>query len=106
MRYIIYQETLIDFKEHVFTFLGSFVGIGLIGFLNSQHLKAHDNMFLIGSFGASSVLIYGITKALFTKERKKKPEKIYNHAERRWMSESVRVRCLLEGRFLRYLFHI
>ena len=69
MRYIIYQETLIDFKEHVFTFLGSFVGIGLIGFLNSQHLKAHDNMFLIGSFGASSVLIYGIINSPFSQPR-------------------------------------
>ena len=69
MRYIIYQETLIDFKEHVFTFLGSFVGIGLIGFLNSQHLKANDNMFLIGSFGASSVLIYGIINSPFSQPR-------------------------------------
>ena len=69
MRYIIYQETLIDFKEHVFTFLGSFVGIGLIGFLNSQHLKANDNMFVIGSFGASSVLIYGIINSPFSQPR-------------------------------------
>ena len=46
-----------------------FVGIGLIGFLNSQHLKAHDNMFLIGSFGASSVLIYGIINSPFSQPR-------------------------------------
>src|SRR6186997_2153733 len=69
MRYIIYQETLIDSKEHLFTFLGSFVGIGLIGFLNSQHLHANDNMFLIGSFGASSVLIYGIINSPFSQPR-------------------------------------
>ena len=69
MRYIIYQETLIDSKEHLLTFLGSFVGIGLIGFLNSRHLHANDNMFLIGSFGASSVLIYGIINSPFSQPR-------------------------------------
>jgi hypothetical protein len=58
-RYILYRETLIDAKEHILTFVGSFVGIGLIGLLNSQYLIANDNLFLIGSFGASSVLIYG-----------------------------------------------
>ena len=69
VRYIIYKETLVDFREHLFTFLGSFMGIGLIGFINSQHLQAHDNMFLIGSFGASSVLIYGIINSPFSQPR-------------------------------------
>ena len=69
VRYIIYQETLIDFREHLFTFLGSFMGIGLIGFMNSQHLQAYDNMFLIGSFGASSVLIYGVINSPFSQPR-------------------------------------
>jgi CBS domain-containing membrane protein len=69
VRYIIYKETLVDFREHFFTFLGSFMGIGLIGFMNSQHLQAHDNMFLIGSFGASSVLIYGIINSPFSQPR-------------------------------------
>lgn len=69
VRYIVYKETLIDYKEHLFTFLGSFTGIGLIGLLNSRYLKAHDNMFLIGSFGASSVLIYGIINSPFSQPR-------------------------------------
>ncbi|MBE9584467.1 HPP family protein [Mucilaginibacter sp. JRF] len=58
-KYIIYKETLVDFREHLWTFIGSFLGIGIIGFLSSQHFTAYDNLFLIGSFGASSVLIYG-----------------------------------------------
>lgn len=58
-KYIIYKETLIDFREHLWTFIGSFLGIGIIGFLNSKYFTAYDNLFLIGSFGASSVLIYG-----------------------------------------------
>jgi CBS domain-containing membrane protein len=56
---IIYQETLIDFKEHLWTFIGSFLGIGIIGFISSRYFTLNDNIFLIGSFGASSVLIYG-----------------------------------------------
>ncbi|RZK15088.1 MAG: HPP family protein, partial [Flavobacterium sp.] len=59
-KYILYKETLVDFKEHFWTFLGSFVGIGLLGFIQSKYLTASDNVLLIGSFGASSVLIYGI----------------------------------------------
>ena len=59
-RYVLYRETLIDAKEHVLTFIGSFIGIGLIGLLNTQYMVANDNLFMIGSFGASSVLIYGI----------------------------------------------
>lgn len=58
-RYIIYKETLVDFNEHFWSFLGSFTGIGLIAFLQSFLLTENDNLFLIGSFGASSVLIYG-----------------------------------------------
>jgi len=68
-KYIFYKETLIDYKEHFWTFLGSFIGIGLIGFLNSEHLSVHDNLFLIGSFGASSVLIYGIINSPLAQPR-------------------------------------
>lgn len=58
-REIVYRETLIDKKEHFFAFLGSFFGIGLIAFIQNKTLLNSDNIFLIGSFGASSVLIYG-----------------------------------------------
>ncbi len=69
VRYIVYKETLIDYKEHLFTFLGSFTGIALIGLINSRHFKGPDNIFLIGSFGASSVLIYGIINSPFSQPR-------------------------------------
>lgn len=58
-RYIVYRETLVDFKEHFWSFIGAFVGIGLIAFVQSHTLTKDENIFLIGSFGASSVLIYG-----------------------------------------------
>jgi len=59
VKYVLYKETLIDKKEHFFTFLGAFFGIGIIGYINSKYFILNDNLFLIGSFGASSVLIYG-----------------------------------------------
>lgn len=68
-RYILYRETLIDAKEHLLTFIGSFVGIGLIGLLNSQYLVASDNLFLIGSFGASSVIVYGLVNSPLAQPR-------------------------------------
>lgn len=59
VKYVFYKETFIDKKEHFFTFLGAFFGIGIIGFFSSKYFVLNDNLFLIGSFGASSVLIYG-----------------------------------------------
>jgi CBS-domain-containing membrane protein len=58
-RYVIYRETLIDSREHFWSFVGSFIAIGLIAFIQSNCTTASDNLFLIGSFGASSVLVYG-----------------------------------------------
>lgn len=68
-RYILYRETLIDSKEHLLTFFGAFVGVGLIGLLNSKYLVASDNLFLIGSFGASSVLVYGLVNSPLAQPR-------------------------------------
>jgi CBS domain-containing membrane protein len=58
-KYIIYKETLADYKELFWSFLGSFIGIGCIAFTQSFFLSDLENIFLIGSFGATSVLIYG-----------------------------------------------
>ena len=69
VRYIIFKETLIDPKEHLLTFIGAFIGIGLICFSDTKYLSPHDNIFLIGSFGASAVLIYGIVNSPFAQPR-------------------------------------
>jgi CBS domain-containing membrane protein len=69
VRYVIYKETLIDFKEHVSTFAGSFIGIALIGLINNPFFSIHDNLFLIGSFGASAVLIYGVINSPLAQPR-------------------------------------
>lgn len=66
---IIYEETLIDGREHIWTFIGSFLGIGIIGWLNSKYVSVADNIFLIGSFGASAVLVYGVINSPLAQPR-------------------------------------
>lgn len=68
-RLVLYKETLVDTREHIWTFLGSFFGIGIIGFISSKYFTAYDNLFLIGSFGASSVLIYGVINSPLAQPR-------------------------------------
>lgn len=68
-KYILYKETLVDFKEHFWSFLGSFVGIGILAYIQSIHFKGNDAVYLIGSFGASSVLVYGIIQSPFSQPR-------------------------------------
>ncbi len=69
VKYVFYKETLIDVKDHLVTFLGAFFGIGIIGYLNSQHFVLSDNLFLIGSFGATSVLVYGAVNSPLAQPR-------------------------------------
>lgn len=68
-KYVIYKETLVDYKEQFWAFLGSFIGIGAIAFIQSQYLTELENIFLIGSFGASSVLIYGAIQSPLAQPR-------------------------------------
>lgn len=68
-KYVLYKETLVDFKENFWAFLGSFIGIGIIAFLQSKIVPATDVAFLIGSFGASSVLVYGVIQSPLAQPR-------------------------------------
>ncbi len=68
-RYVMYRETLVDFKEHFWSFIGAFVGIGLIALFQSIHLPRLENIFLIGSFGASAVLVYGAIQSPLAQPR-------------------------------------
>ncbi len=68
-RYILYKETLVDFKEHFWAFVGSFIGIGTIAYLQSDNLPTSDVIYLIGSFGASSVLVYGVIQSPLAQPR-------------------------------------
>lgn len=68
-RYVIYRETMIDFREQFWSFLGAFMGIGIIAFIQSKTLTLYENIFLIGSFGASGVLIYGAIQSPLAQPR-------------------------------------
>jgi len=68
-QYIFYKETLIDFREQFWSFVGAFVGIGTIAFYQTYFLSREENVFLIGSFGASSVLVYGAIQSPLSQPR-------------------------------------
>ena len=68
-RYVIYRETLVDTKEHIYSFVGSFIGIAILAFIQSKTLADIDSIFLIGSFGASSVLIFGAVQSPLAQPR-------------------------------------
>jgi CBS domain-containing membrane protein len=68
-RYVVYKETLVDHKEHFWSFVGSFIGIALIAFWQNKLVSYQENIFLIGSFGASSVLIYGAIQSPLAQPR-------------------------------------
>jgi CBS domain-containing membrane protein len=68
-KYVVYKETLVDFNEKFWSFCGSFIGIGIIAFVQGVYLNEYDNLFLIGSFGASSVLIYGVIQSPLAQPR-------------------------------------
>lgn len=68
-KYVAYKETLVNYKEKLWSFIGSFLGIGLIALIQSVYLAENDNLFLIGSFGASSVLIYGVIQSPLAQPR-------------------------------------
>jgi CBS-domain-containing membrane protein len=68
-KYILYKETLVNFKEHFWAFVGGFLGIGIIAYLQSQTLPQSDTVYLIGSFGASSVLVYGVIQSPLAQPR-------------------------------------
>lgn len=64
-----YRETLVDFREHFWSFLGAFIGIGLIAYIQSLQFPPLENVFLIGSFGASAVLVYGAIQSPLAQPR-------------------------------------
>jgi len=60
---------LVSLREVFWSWLGAFAGIGLTAALNARLVEASDLMFLIGSFGASAVLLYGAPKSPLAQPR-------------------------------------
>lgn len=52
-------------SEMVFAWFGGFISIFIIGYLT----KCYDNLLIMGSFGASCVLLFGFSKSPFSQPR-------------------------------------
>ncbi|TXD50769.1 MULTISPECIES: HPP family protein [unclassified Polaribacter] len=68
-KYVVYKETSLDYKESFWSFIGAFFGIGIIAFIQSFYFPVLENVFLIGSFGATCVLIYGAIQSPLAQPR-------------------------------------
>ena len=66
---LIHKQTNINPSDHLWTSVGAFIGIGLIGFIQSHFLTETANVLLIGSFGATAVLLYGATNSPLAQPR-------------------------------------
>jgi CBS-domain-containing membrane protein len=53
----------VSFREIGWSWVGAMLGIGAVGFLNDRFLEGSDLVLIIGSFGASAVLVFGAIKS-------------------------------------------
>jgi CBS-domain-containing membrane protein len=56
-------------QELLWSWIGSVLGIGACGWLSSHYFEPKDLTLLIGSFGASAVLVYGAIKSPLAQPR-------------------------------------
>lgn len=59
----------VSLSEMVWSWIGSFGGIAAVAFIHYNLLSDTDRMMLIGSFGASAVLIYGAVRSPLAQPR-------------------------------------
>src|SRR3972149_10563520 len=55
--------------ELFWSWLGAVLGIGLCGYLAAKYFEPRDLTMIIGSFGASAVLVYGAIKSPLAQPR-------------------------------------
>jgi len=68
-KYVVYRPTILNPSDHFWTFVGAFIGIASLGYLQGTQFGQTDNILLIGSFGATSVLIFGATNSPLAQPR-------------------------------------
>lgn len=59
----------VGFSELLWSWLGAVIGIGMCGYLSSKYFEPRDLTLIIGSFGASAVLVYGAIKSPLAQPR-------------------------------------
>ena len=60
---------LVGPSEIVWSWIGAFLGIAAVAYIIYQKLDGTDLVMIIGSFGASAVLIYGAIKSPLAQPR-------------------------------------
>lgn len=56
-------------NEILWSWLGAFLGISALGVLGHLFFSGHDSILMIGSFGASAVLVYGAVRSPLAQPR-------------------------------------
>jgi CBS-domain-containing membrane protein len=59
----------VGFSEIIWSWIGAFLGIGSVAFINFNVFEGTDLVMIIGSFGASAVLIYGAIRSPLAQPR-------------------------------------
>jgi CBS-domain-containing membrane protein len=59
----------VGFSELLWSWIGAVIGIGICGYLSANYFEPRDLSLLIGSFGASAVLVYGAIKSPLAQPR-------------------------------------
>jgi CBS-domain-containing membrane protein len=59
----------VSFSEILWSWVGAFIGISLVGIINGHVFAGTDLTLVIGSFGASAVLIYGAVRSPLAQPR-------------------------------------
>jgi len=60
---------MVSFSEIVWSWTGAFLGIAAVAYINFNRLEGSDLVMIVGSFGASAVLIYGAIKSPLAQPR-------------------------------------
>lgn len=60
---------MVSLEEVIWSWIGAFFGIGMVAYLNYSRFEHTDLVMIVGSFGASAVLIYGAIKSPLAQPR-------------------------------------
>ena len=69
MKGITKSPPMVSFPEIVWSWIGAFIGIGAVSYINYNMIEKTDFVMVIGSFGASAVLIYGAIRSPLAQPR-------------------------------------
>jgi len=59
----------VSFSEMVWSWIGAFLGVAAVGFVHFRMVRDTDLVMIIGSFGASAILVYGAIKSPLAQPR-------------------------------------